>query len=222
MTGKERDLDAAERAIGTLPRKGENARARRDREAWEYRLAALLRPIEPVDPPAGMFARISEHLAHGETYMALRRTRASARRWRGISAVAGLAVVGLAAALVAPILVPGEQAPPADAPRYVAVVTSAETGEPGMVVEFDTATGIATVIPVGATAPEDHAFEMWRVPADESAPVSLGILPASPVARRNIDAGPGDTFAISVEVPGGSATGQPTDARYFGQIVRIE
>ena len=222
MTGKDRDLDAAERAIGTLPRKGESARARREREAWEYRLAALLRPVEPVNPPSGMFARISEHLAHGDTYMALRRTQASARRWRGISAIAGLAVIGLAAALVAPILSPSEQAAPAETPRYVAVVTSAETGEPGMVVEFNTATGIATVIPVGATAPEDHAFEMWRVPADESAPISLGLLPDEPALHRDIDAGPGDIFAISVEAPDGSATGQPTDARYFGQIVRIE
>jgi len=217
MTGKERDLDSAERAIGTLSRKGESKRARREREAWEYRLAALLRPIEPVAPPAGMFARISRHLAHVETQRTLRQTRASARRWRGISAIAGLAVVGLAAALVAPVL-----APPTEGARYVAVVTAAETGETGMVVEFDTGTGIATVIPVGATVPEDKAFQMWRIPAGESVPVSLGILPDAPATRRNIDAEPGDTFAISVEQPGGSPSGQPTDARYFGQIVRID
>lgn len=220
MTGKERDLDSAERALGTLPRKRESARARREREAWEYRLAALLRPVEPVTPPPGMFARISGHLAHMETQRTLRRARASARRWRGISAVAGMAALGLAALLVIPAVAPppGEK----ESARYVAVVTAAEGGEAGMVIEFDTGTGIATVIPVGVDAPQDRAFEMWRIPEGESVPVSLGLLPDAPTLRRNIEAAPGDTFAISVEPPGGSPSGQPTDARYFGQIVRIE
>jgi len=218
MTGKERDLDAAERALGTLPRtRRESVKARHLRERWEQRLAALLKPVEPVTPPPGMFARISEHLAHVETLHALRRTRRGARRWQGISLVAGLAVVALSTALLRPVLFPQ-----ADTARYVAVVTAEATGETAMVVEFDTATGIATVIPVGIDAPQDRHFQMWRVPAGESVPVSIGLLPDTPVTRRNIVAAPGDVFAISVEQPGGSPTGQPTDARYFGPIVKVE
>lgn len=217
MTGKERDLDAAERALGTLPRKRESVKARHLRERWEQRLAALLKPVEPVTPPPGMFARISENLAHIETRHSLHRARRGERRWQGISLVAGLAVLGLSAALLQPLLFPQ-----ADTARYVAVVTAEATGETAMVVEFDTATGIATVIPVGIDAPEDKDFQMWRVPAGEEAPVSIGLLPDTPVTRRNIVAAPGDVFAISVEQPGGSPTGQPTDARYFGEIVKVE
>ncbi len=99
--GRERDLDAAERALGTAPRKGESARGKRAREAWELRLAALLRPVEPVAPPSGMFGRISERLAHARTREALADARRSARRWKGIAVVAGLIVVGLSLLLLA-------------------------------------------------------------------------------------------------------------------------
>jgi len=216
MMGKERDLDAAERAMGTLPRKGEGARARREREAWEMRLAALLRPVEPVAPPPGMFARISESLSHARTRETLDRTRRNARRWKGIASVAGLAVVGLSLALIAPRLAPEE-----DAPRYVAVVTADDGGAPGMIVQFDTGTGIATVVPVLSDAPDGNVFQMWHVPAGASAPVSLGFLPDDP-HRIDVDAGPGDLFGISIEPPGGSPTGLPTDARWHGEIVTVE
>lgn len=217
MMGKERDLDAAERALGTLPRKGENARGRHLREQWELRLAALLRPIEPVTPPPGMFSRISERLAHDHTRQMLHKSRRSARRWQGFSVLSGLAIAGICAFLLMPIL-----SSPEAPERYVAVVTSDDTGAPGMVVEIDPGRGLATVIPVGIDPPEGKAFQMWHLPAGASAPVSIGLLPRSPVSRRNITAAAGDIFAISVEPSGGSPTGQPTDARYHGQAVQVE
>ncbi len=214
--GKKRDLDAAERALGTLPRKGESARARREREAWEIRLAALLRPVEPVNPPPGMFARISEHLAHTKTREALLQTRRSARRWKGIASIAGLGIVGLSLALIAPRF-----APEAEAPRYVAIVTADEGGAPGMIVQFDTGTGIATVVPVLSDAPDGNVYQMWHVPAGASVPVSLGLLPDDP-RRVDVKTGPGDLFGISIEPPGGSPTGLPTDARWHGEIIEVE
>lgn len=214
--GKERDLDAAERALGTLPRKGESARARRARETWELRLAALLRPIEPVTPPPGMFAQISERLAHTKTRETLHRTSQSARRWKGIASIAGLAVVGLSLALLAPRLAPQDE--PA---RYVAIVTADDGGAPGMIVQFDTGTGIATVVPVLSDAPDGNVYQMWHVPAGAAKPVSLGLLPDDPT-RVDVKTGPGDLFGISVEPTGGSPTGLPTDARWHGEIVKVE
>ncbi len=217
--GKERDLDAAERALGTLPRKGETPKGRREREAWEQRLATLLRPVEPVAPPPGLFARISEHLGHHETRRELARSRRTTRRWQGIAALAGLTVAGLAALLLLPTLAPDE--PRA---RLIAVVASDETGEAAMVVTLDADANAATIVPTGARAPDGRAFEMWYLPADGSPPVSLGLLPAGPVAAQALDAtpAPGDAFAISVEAPGGSATGLPTDARYSGRVEAME
>ena len=217
MKGRNSDMDAAERALGTLPRGGgETPRARRRREDWEQRLAALLAPVDPVDPPPGMFARITERLAHAETRTTLHRTRQSARRWKGVAAAAGIAALCLAAALAAPLFAPGEE--PA---RYVAIVTADEGGAPGMIVQFDTGTGIATVTPVLPEAPDGNVYQMWHVPAGAQKPVSLGLMPDDP-SRIDLEAGPGDLFGISVEPPGGSPTGQPTDARWHGEIVRIE
>jgi len=221
--GKQRDLDAAERALGTLPRKPRESTAdRRAREAWEQRLAALLRPVEPVAPPPGMFARISEHLGHRETRLALSKARRSTRRWKGFAILGGLATAGLCALLLVPGIIPSTGDEQAGA-RYVAGGT-AETGGPAaMVVEVDTRLGTATVIPVGISAPEGRAFEMWHVPADGTAPVSLGLLPDDPALRRDVAARPGDAIAISVEQPGGSPTGQPTVApRYIGTIQVVE
>ncbi len=216
MMGKERDLDAAERALGTLPRKGENARTRREREAWELRLAALLRPIESVAPPPGMFARISERLAHTETCQTLGKTRRSARRWKGIAVVASLAMVGLSLALLAP-----RSAPEHEATRYVAIVTADEGGAPGMIVQFDTGTGIATIVPVIPDAPNGNVYQMWHVPAGSSKPVSIGLMPDKP-GHMDVKIGLGDLFGISIEPPGGSPTGQPTDAGWHGEMMRIE
>ena len=216
MRGKDRDLDAAERALGTLPRTGETPRARRSREAWETRLAALLRPVEPVAPPPGMFARISERLAHTQTRETLNRTRRSAKRWKAVAGIAGVAALALLALLAAPLFGPKE-----DPPRYVAIVTADEGGAPGMIVQFDTATGIATVTPVLPEAPDGNVYQMWHVPAGETKPVSLGLVPDGP-SRVNLDAGPGDLFGISIEPPGGSPTGQPSDARWHGEIMLVE
>jgi anti-sigma-K factor RskA len=217
MMGKERDLDAAERALGTLPVAGESARQRREREEWERRFAGLLSGIEPVDPPAGMFSRITERLAHEETRRNLRRERARAQRWQGFALLTGMAAAGLAALAFLPALDRG-----AEAARYVAVVTSDADGSPGMVVEFDTGSGLATVIPVGATAPAGKDIQMWHLPEGETKPVSIGLFPDDPTSRASFRAGPGDIFALSYEDIGGSPTGQPTDARYHGEIVRVE
>lgn len=216
----ERDLDAAERALGTEPRAAESAEERRAREAWELRLAPILDVFEPADPPAGLFARVEREIDHQNTVIDLATARGRVRRWQGLAALAGAA----AAALAIWVAVPGVQ----PAPRYVAVVTADEgAGIPdanriGMVIEFDTGSGIATVIPLGGTAPDGRSAEMWHLPDGAAQPYSLGLLPEGPRARRRIEAGPGDIFAISFEEPGGSPSGQPTDARFHGRIERVE
>ncbi len=215
--GGERNLDAAERALGTLPKTGESPRQRRAREDWELRLAALLSPIEPVTPPEGMFARITQRLAHDETRRNLRKANARARRWQGFALLGGMAAAGMAALAFLPAL-----RDTSDAPRYVAVVSSDADGTPGMVVEFDTGSGLATVIPLNVRAPEGKDVQMWHLPEGATRPISIGLFPDDPTSRASFRAGPGDIFALSYEEEGGSPTGQPTDARYHGEIVRVD
>lgn len=214
MADSEKDMDAAERALGTLPATKESPEDRDLRSAWEMRLAPLLDVFADAEPPQGFFARIEQAIAIDRLRAELSSAQGHVRRWRGASLVAGLAAAALAIWLAIPLA-----QPPA---RYVAVVTSDSDGTTGLIIEFDTGSGIATVIPAGASAPPGRALEMWHLPEGADRPHSLGLLPRNAELRRTIRTGEGDLFAISFEPPGGSPTGQPTDPQYHGRIVKVE
>lgn len=231
------DLNAAERALGHAPTGGETAADRTAREAWERRLAPLLANAPEVAPPDTLLARIEAEIGDeapasapqapafnggpagmGAEVIQLRR-RVSA--WKGVAGVA----MAAAAALAIYVAVPQETPPapdPALGAKYVAVVTADDSGQTGLLIHFDTGTGVATVIPAGATPPAGSSYEMWHLPQGATTPVSLGLLPESAVARQTIVAGEGDLFAISLEPQGGSPTGQPTQPVYHGTVVRVE
>lgn len=232
------DLNAAERALGHAPTGGEDASARAAREAWERRLAPMLSGAEAVTPPDDMLARIEARIGEaaqaaapdapadfngglvgiGAEVIHLRRRVGV---WKG---VAGMAMAA-AAALAIYVAVPQDTAKPVDSAlgaKYVAVVTADEGGQTGLLIHFDTGTGVATVIPAGAKPPEGSSYEMWHLPEGATTPVSLGLLPENAVARQTIAAGEGDLFAISLEPFGGSPTGQPTQPVYHGTVVRVD
>ncbi|QIE56467.1 hypothetical protein G5B40_13955 [Pikeienuella piscinae] len=226
----ERDYQAAERALGLESAKTESPDDARLREAWEYRLAPLLDGVE-ADPPAGLFARIEAaiddessgtgapaEVPPGAEIIDLAKLRGQVRRWRAATGVA----LAVAAALLLYVVVPGLAPQSAgEAARYVAVVTADDGGQAGLIIQFDTGTGIATVIPVTAP-PSGKSYEIWTVPAGATRPVSLGLLPQDAVAIKGIDAAPDQLFAISLEPEGGSPTGQPTEPLYHGRVVRVE
>ncbi len=214
MSDTERDIDAAERALGLDTRDGEDRDARELREAWDRRFAPLLDAIDPADPPDGLLDRIETRLDHEETVVELAEVRRRLTRWRGAAAIAA----SVAAALLVWVAIPSTQAPA----RYVAVVTADADGTAGMVIEFDTGSGVATVIPVGIEAPEGGSVEMWHLPVGAERPYSLGLMPSAPETLRGIETQAGDVIGVSFEPPGGSPTGQPTDARFHGTIVRVE
>ena len=215
----ERDLNAAERAIGHAPTGGETPADRAAREAWERRLSPLLTEAPAIEPPADMMARIEAKLGDdtpGASAEVIQLRRSVGRR-RGF---AGLAVAA-AAAMAIYVAVPQTPAP-AEAAKYVAVVTADDSGQTGLLIHFDTGSGVATVIPAGARPPDGSSYEMWHLPEGATTPVSLGLLPQNAVSRATFSAGEGDLFAISLEPLGGSPTGQPTQAVYHGTVVRVE
>ena len=229
------DLNAAERALGHAPTGGEDAAARATREAWERRLAPLLASAPEVAPPDALLARIEAEIdddasaaennpeapfnggpaGMGAEVIQLRRRIGV---WKGVAGAA----MAAAAALAIYVAVPQAPAPEPVAAKYVAVVTADEGGQTGLLIHFDTGTGVATVIPAGAAPPDGSSYEMWHLPQGATTPVSLGLLPESAVARQTIVAGEGDLFAISLEPQGGSPTGQPTQPVYHGTVVRVE
>jgi len=214
----EKDLDAAERALGTAPREGETAEQRRDRQGWEALLAPLALAAPPAEPPADMLERIERGLdGDKETAKIIQLAERRARRWRAVAiATSGMAaclllVVGAALFLLSDRLL---TTPPAAVRNYVALMTP-EGGGPGMTVNVsygdqEGTPDLVTIDPYQVNVPEGRALELWQVPP-EGTPNSLGLIDLSnPMHAISASLQAGDTLAVSVEPPGGSPTGIPT------------
>lgn len=195
---------------------------------WQGRLMPLTAAIETVAPPAHVWPAIAQRLwpdTHLATHPATTTAAATGWRglafWRGLSAFATVAALGLAVLLVRP-----------DAALPPVMVVLQPTGKDpavvGSVVASFTADGRAAVarpvLPVAMTA--DRTLELWWAPA-EGKPKSLGLIRADGVTVLRPGALPGglkgsgiDHMAVSVEPTGGSPTGQPTGpVLYYGKLV---
>lgn len=232
VVGDPRDLRAAEYVLGTLPADereefaralGGDADVQASVRAWERRLGPLGLAIPDVTPPDSVWQAIARAVPGPSHDVAndnrLQAVTAQLRRWRLATGAAGLVAAGLAAAMV---LGPkGIEPPQPSGARYVAVVTSGGA-LPALIVSVDTAAGTAQVRPVKAETPSDRSLQLWYVGSDKT-PKPLGLIGAQ-TSRVNLPEGArgGEgVFAVSVEPPGGSPTGQPTgQVVYTGQLIR--
>jgi len=132
--------------------------------------------------------------------------------WRWMSASLG----ALAAVLL--LLV----ARPPSGPHYVAVLSAPGVQAPGFLVMGGHKEIIARAVD-GAEAPHGRAYELWAIYPNVPRPQALGVIPAGGVLRvKNFptEVLAGASFAVSVEPPGGSPTGQPTGAIVFSGRLR--
>ena len=175
--------------------------------AWQELLMPLTVSIAPMQPSGEVWRRVSERIGGGQA-----KTTAGAWQrlsfWRGLTAFASVAAIGLALVLANPRAVP----PP------VVVVLAATNAVPGAAqpaslvasISGDGATLVARpIVPVSVQA--DRSLELWAVPKD-GAPRSLGVLPggSGTVALRGQVLAGVDTLAVTVEPLGGSPTGKAT------------
>lgn len=186
--------------------------------AWEARLMPMTASIEPVEPPASVWAGIEQRLGFTEstatTPIAATDTGAWWRGlafWRGLSAFAMAAVAGLAVLLVQP--------EPARAPMVVVLSATGATGAtPASFVASISSDGRALVTrPITQVSIEpQRALELWALPGS-GAPRSLGLISPSGSTVLMRDRVTPDTtaLAVSLEPPGGSPTGAPTGPVLF-------
>jgi anti-sigma-K factor RskA len=176
--------------------------------AWQERLMPLTASIAPVEPPGEVWRRVSERIGGGSSTA----TSGAWNRlsfWRGLTAFAGIAALGLAVLLANPRAVP----PP------VVVVLAATSDAPG---GASPASLVASISGDGSTLvtrpivpvrlQPDRSLELWAVPKDGAAR-SLGLLPggSGTVALPGKVLAGVDTLAVTLEplggAPGGKATG---------------
>jgi anti-sigma-K factor RskA len=226
------DFAAAEYALGTLGASERAAlAARRLREAdldeairdWETRLAPLAEAAPEIEPPRDLLPAIEARIRGASlnapeisSVVALER---SIRRWRATA---------IAASLVAALLAVGfaarETSRPSNPREYVAILQK-DAASPAFEVTVNLDKQELTVRPVAAQAPPGKAYELWLIDAKLGAR-SLGVIGDGPRGANLSAYDPsvvaGATYAVTVEPPGGSPTGQPSGAPVFvGKLIPV-
>jgi anti-sigma-K factor RskA len=215
------DALAAEYVLGTL--RG-SARARFERwraaewhierrvQAWEERFAPFVFALPPVQPSQHVWARIASRIAAGDASGSRMQKRRPVLR-------------AIAAALVLIAVLAGGFAiwQSRQAPSYepFAAITQAN-GAMAWELEMDTRTGRMRMEAMpGVPSQPGHSFELWALPDNGGAPMSLGLLPAAGHAEHSLSSAQltvltrASKVAVSLEPVGGSPTGAPTGAVLF-------
>lgn len=190
-----------------------NLPLRRAVNNWQERLVPLALSAEAIAPPASAWEAI-------ERRTGLAPDRPGAGFWPALAA--GFAAAALIFGSLFFTLLP-----PAPSPDYV-VVLQDEAQSPQWLLEGFAGDGEALLTAVNIEpAPGDRDYELWMLPDDGSAPVSLGLLDETGVTRlalnptqQSVLAGT-STLAVSLEPTGGSTTGAPTGPVLFtGAVIR--
>jgi anti-sigma-K factor RskA len=226
------DFAAAEYALGTLDaseRATLAARRLRDGEleeaiqGWEARLAPLAEAAPEIEPPRDLFAAIEARIrgaspaaSTNANVVVLER---GIRRWRAAAIAASLV-----AALLAVGFVTRETSRTSSPHEYVAILQK-DAGSPAFEVTVNLDKQELSVRPVAAQAPPGKSYELWLIDAKLGAK-SLGVVGDTSRAANLSAYDPavvaGATYAVTVEPPGGSPTGQPSGAPVFvGKLIPV-
>lgn len=204
------DAIAAEYLLGTLRGAARRRfeRALREEPLVAQRLALLVRTYMPqasdrqaVAPRADGWQRLRRELGLDAL---TRPWYARIRGWQWAGALAAAVVLGIALTW----LRPGED--------FTTVARLAGANAPAVTAALSTERRTLQLRAAQPTpAPAGRSYELWLLPAEGGAPVSLGVLPALD-ARVTLAAAQaprlrtGAKLAVSVEPAGGSPTGAPT------------
>jgi anti-sigma-K factor RskA len=195
---------------------------RRAVQQWQARLLPLTVSVVPKTPPAAVWQRIEARIG-GAAPAAARAPRwwQQLAVWRGISALATVAVVSLAVLLASP----GPAAPPMVvvlSPATPPQGTPAGGVVPASFVASISGDGRAVVTRplVNVDVEANRSLELWAVPPS-GAPRSLGLISAqaSTVVKKGKVPQGTAALAVSLEPSGGSTTGAPTGPiLYVGKL----
>jgi anti-sigma-K factor RskA len=228
----EDDFAAAEYALGTLDA-SERATlaARRLREpevdeairGWEARLAPLAEAAAEIEPPRDLLpaieARIRGALPEVRGNGTIVDLERSIRRWRAMAIAASLFAGVLAIGFVV------RETSRRSAPREYVAILQKDAASPAFAVTVNLDKQELTVRPVAAQAPPGKSYELWLIDSKLGAR-SLGVIGDTPRGANLSAYDPtvvaDATYAVTVEPPGGSPTGQPSGAPVFvGKLIPV-
>ena len=199
---------------------------------WEQYLTGFAETLPPVAPPDDVWESIQVKLGHKAANNAnvASDTKPSSKpgevidfekekqkRWKNLS------FISTAAAMVLAVLLFVMQPVPTPEVSHIAVVNNADNTPLWVIEVSDTTMNVKVTDAFVALADKD--YELWMVPVNGEAPISLGLMPeangdtrATPdiLLDQSIAA-----LAVSLEAPGGSVTGAPTEVLYIAPIVSV-
>jgi len=199
---------------------------------WEQYLTGFAETLPPVTPPANVWESIQIKLGHkaandagiatgvntpSDSGQVLDFEKEKQKRWKNLS------FLSTAATLVLAVLLFVMQPIPAPEVSHIAVVNNADN-TPLWVIEVSDET-MNVKVTDAFVALADKDYELWMVPANGEAPISLGLMPeANGDTRVTPDILLSQSIAalaVSLEAPGGSVTGTPTEVLYIAPIVSV-
>jgi anti-sigma-K factor RskA len=219
------DALAAEYVLGTL---GGRARRRFERwrskewhverrvQAWEERLSGLALRLPPMRPSPHVWTQIEKRIGRagaGAGPAASRPPPVTQKRapWQAIAA--GLV---LFAVLLGGYKLYRDSAQPPQM-DLVANLVAEGASQPSWTLAADTELRrVRAIVGGGLTREAGKSYELWALPDNGGAPVSLGLMPVEGTAERDLTDAQrtallgASKVAISVEPEGGSTTGAPT------------
>ena len=186
------DVLAGEFVLGVLdtPQHREvQARLERDRAfaqrvaEWERRLAPWLADIQPVEPPAQVWARICLRLGWQDSEPPPASFWQSLGFWRAATALSTLVAVAAIVWTLQIVRTPtpppfarGQPPAPAGAGAKPVTPLDHDDGTPGWLASVDLTHGTVLIVPVPtAPDPQGRVTELWLIPAGK-APRSLGLV----------------------------------------------
>ncbi|MEK9713829.1 MAG: anti-sigma factor [Thalassolituus sp.] len=179
---------------------------------WEQLLAPMNARIEDQMPPERVWQEISRRVGFIDTTQVAANDAAPLKglmAWAGGFATAAVLLLGVFLLRPDPVMVPAAMT------EQMAVFTQGEQPLWLMEVSGNELTVQATA---AVQASDEHDYELWIVPEDGSAPVSLGLMPENGRITRALAVNTHDiaikAVAVSLEAPGGSVTGAPGEVLY--------
>ncbi len=203
-------LDASERSAVAQRIEREPAFAN-EVAFWEERLGGFADEVKSMTPPAAAWSRIEAAIAAPSAAPALGALWQNLFFWR----IVGIGSSGLATACLIALAYLGTLAAPDRAPLLATL--GQQGGQPGFVAAIGSG-GSLVIVPASLLTANQKSMELWLIPTGTQArPRSLGLIAPSQPVRITVPPNlvpfvtPDASLAVSLEEPGGSRTGAPSN-----------
>lgn len=187
---------------------------------WENHINSLGEQLKPVSPDPIVWEKVVARLDGVSPKTAASnvvKLQKRANWWRSTTIFAAAASILLAVLMLNP------QAPTVFSPDRLTVVQNAENKPLWLIEVFTQTIDIKATELVEAKTLND--YQLWMVPSNGNAPISLGLLPqtgqASLAKVSQFDSLDIAALAVSIEPLGGSPTGAPSEVLFVSELVML-